>query len=188
VAGRSEGTCRAHRRLPGSLLDTQLMALGAEGWAWCWHRIRSITLSGGTTSLVGQTGQRHANTKQSTAIHILLGVAILPAIALFYVLLARHGRSGLSPWGWLLFAAFCLLLIVGAFAPSLARRWRGLPAPGPLSPSEVGAYILVAVASCLLAFYGVSSGMWWMMVLAFMLPSLWFMFRRPRPQRHHYKE
>jgi predicted metal-binding membrane protein len=146
-----------------------------------------IRLFGGITGVVDHTEQRHTNMKQNTVIHILLGVAVLSAIALLYVLLARHGQSGLSPSGWLFFAALCLFLIVAAFAPSLVRRWRGLPGPEPLSPSDIGVYILVTAASCALAFFGVFSGMWWMMFLGFMLPPLWFMFRRPGAQRRHHK-
>jgi hypothetical protein len=125
--------------------------------------------------------------KQNTAIHILLGVAVLTAMALLYAVLARPGQPGLSPSGWLCFAALCLLLIVAAFAPSLARRWRGLPAPEPLSASDIGAFILLTVVSCAVAFLGAFSGMWWMMYLAFVLPGLWFMFRKLRSQRQEHE-
>jgi hypothetical protein len=146
-----------------------------------------IRLFGSIISVLHHAEQGYANMKQNAAIHILLGVAVLSAIALLYVVLARHGQSWLSPSGWLCFAALSLFLIVAAFAPSLVRRWRGLPAPEPLSPSDIGVYILVTVMSCGLVFFAVLSGMWWMMVLAFMLPPLSFMFRRPRAQRHDHK-
>jgi hypothetical protein len=142
---------------------------------------------GGIAGFVHHTEQRHTNMKQNTVIHILLGVAVLPAVALLYVVLARHGQSGLSASGWLLFAALCLFLIVAAFAPSFVRRWRGSPAPEPLSPSDIRVCILVTVVGCALAFFGVFSGMWWMVVSAIMLPPLSFMFWRPRAQRHDHK-
>ena len=125
--------------------------------------------------------------KQNTVIHIVLGVAVLPAIALLYLLLAHDGQSGLSPSRWLLFAAFSLFLIVAAFAPSLVRRLRGLPAPQPLSPSDIRVCILVTVVGCALAFYGVFSGMWWLMMLGIMLAPLSFMFRSHRVQRDDQK-
>jgi hypothetical protein len=121
--------------------------------------------------------------KQNTVIHILLGVAVLPAIALFYLLLAPPDQSGLSSWQWVLFAAFALALMLAAFAPTVLRRLQGLPPPQPLSPSDISFCILVAVVGCALALLGVHSGMWWMMVLGIMLAPLSFMFRSPRVPR-----
>ena len=121
--------------------------------------------------------------KQNTVIHILLGVAVLSALALFYLCLTPPDQSGLSSLQWVLFGAFALALMLAAFAPSLVRRLRGLPPPQPLSPSDISFCILVAVVGCALAFFGVYSGMWWMMVLGIMLAPLSFMFRFRRVPR-----
>jgi hypothetical protein len=93
--------------------------------------------------------------KQNTVIHLLLGAAVLPAIGLLYLLLAHHGQAGLSPSGWALFAALSLMLILAAFAPSLVRRLRGLPAPQPLSPSDVRFSIALVAVLCPLTFFAV---------------------------------
>jgi hypothetical protein len=121
--------------------------------------------------------------KQSTVIHLLLCVAVLPAIALFYLLLAPPDQSGLLSSQWVLFAAFALALMLATFAPSLLRRWRGFPPPRSLSPSDIGFCVLVTVVGCALAVVGVFTGMWWMMVLGIMLAPLSFMFRKPRAPR-----
>jgi hypothetical protein len=121
--------------------------------------------------------------RQNTVIHLLLGVAILAAMALLYVLLSPADQSGLSPSQWVLFAAFAAALTLAAFAPSVLRRLRGLPPPQPLSPSDIRFSILVTAAGCAVAVFGVSSGMLWLMALGIVLPSLSFMFRRPGVQR-----
>jgi hypothetical protein len=93
--------------------------------------------------------------RQNTVIHILLGVAVLPAIALFYLLLAPPDQSGLSSSQWVLFAGFAIALMLAAFAPSVLRRLRGLPSPQPLSPSDIRFTIAVATILCTLAFFAV---------------------------------
>ena len=110
--------------------------------------------------------------KQNTVIHILLGAAVLTGIALLCLLLAPPDQSGLSPSQWVLFAAIALVLVLAAFAPSLVRRLRGMPQPQPLSASDISFCILVTVAGCALAFFGVFSGMWWMMFLGIVLAPL----------------
>ncbi len=85
---------------------------------------------------------------QNTIIHILLGVAVLTAFALFYLLLAPPDQSGLSSPQWVLFAAFTLVLVLGAFGRSFLHRLRGLPPPKPLLPAEITYCILVTVIVC----------------------------------------
>jgi hypothetical protein len=121
--------------------------------------------------------------RQNTVIHVLLGVAVLAAIALLYVLLAAPDQSGLSPSQWVLLAAFALALALAACAPSALRRLRGVPPPLPLTPSDIRFCVLATLAGSALGMFGVYSGMWWLMVLGIMLPPLSFMVRSPRVQR-----
>jgi hypothetical protein len=121
--------------------------------------------------------------RQNTVIHVLLGVAVLAAIALLFVLLAAPDQPGLSSSQWVLIAAFALALTLAAFAPDVLRRLRGAPPPRPLTPSDIRFCILVTLAGCALGMFGVYCGMWWLMVLGITLPSLSFMVRSPRVQR-----
>ena len=98
---------------------------------------------------------KHMKMKQNTVIHILLGVAILPAIACLYLILARPGRPMLSPSGWIWFGSAALALILAAFGPSLLRRMRGLPPPQPLSPSDIRFSMVLVVVLCPLTFFAV---------------------------------
>ncbi len=93
--------------------------------------------------------------KANTVIHLLLGVAVLTAMGLLYSILIHPGQPGLSPWRWALFAALPLIFILVTFAPSLVRRWRGLPAPQPPTPSDVRFFIALVVVLCPVAFFAV---------------------------------
>ena len=75
---------------------------------------------------------------QNAIVHVLLVIAILPAIALIYFLLARPGEGTLSLAAWGAFSAAALFLVIVTFAPSVARRWKGLPAPEPLGSGGGG--------------------------------------------------
>jgi hypothetical protein len=120
---------------------------------------------------------------QNTIIHVLLGAAVLTAIALLYLGLAHYGQMNLSPLGWTGFGTAALALVLGAFLPSLLRRWRGLPPPQPLSSSDIGFLVMVTIAAQALAVIGVFSEMWWLMTLGIMLAPLAIMLRFPRVQR-----
>lgn len=85
--------------------------------------------------------------KPNTAIHLLLGVAVLTAMGLLYLIVIHPGQPGLSPSRWALFAVLSLILILAAFAPILVRRWRGLPAPQPPTPSDVRFFIALIASS-----------------------------------------
>jgi hypothetical protein len=123
--------------------------------------------------------KRDPTMKQSTVIDILLGAAVLPAIALLYFSLAAPGQLGLSSGRWALFAAIALALIVAAFAPSAVRRLRGLSPPQPLSPSHIRFAIAVSAILVPLAFFAV-----WefgpLGSLVIMLVPIAFMLRFPR--------
>lgn len=114
---------------------------------------------------------------QNTVIHGLLAVAVLLALLLLYLVLAHHGQPALPPSGWILFVGIALVLALAAFLPSLLRRWRGLPPPPPLSPADIRLTIMVTLAGCALAFFGVFFEMWWLMAFAIMLPPLSFLRR-----------
>jgi len=114
---------------------------------------------------------------QNIIIHVLLGVAVVSALVLLYVLLARPGQSQLSPLQWAVFGGAALVIVLAAFAPSLVRRWRRLPPTPALSQSDIGFCLMVALAGCVLAVVGVFSEWWWLMTLGIMLAPLAFMFR-----------
>lgn len=114
---------------------------------------------------------------QNTVIHGLLAAAVLLAVLLLYLVLAHHGQAALPPSGWILFGGIALALVLAAFLPSLVRWWRGLPPPPSLSPADIRWAILVTLAGCTLAFFGVFFEMWWLMAFAIMLPPLSFIRR-----------
>ena len=121
---------------------------------------------------------------QNTIIHGLLGAAVLLAVVLLYMVLAHDGQPNLSPSGWGLLGGAALTLALATFLPSLVRRWRGLPPPPPLSPSDISFGIMVSVVGCNLAVIGVFSEMWWLMALGIGLAPLSFMFRGARQRQH----
>ena len=121
---------------------------------------------------------------QNTIIHGLLGAAVLLAVVLLYMVLAHDGQPNLSPSGWGLLGGAALTLALATFLPSLVRRWRGLPPPPPLSPSDISFAIMVTVVGCALAVIGVFSEMWWLMALGIWLAPLSFMFRGARQRQH----
>jgi hypothetical protein len=116
---------------------------------------------------------------QNTVIHGLLGAAVLIAVVLLYLILSPtpNGQLMLSPSGWIVFGGAALALVLAAFLPSLVRRWRGLPPPQVLSPSDIRFCIMVVVVGCALAFVGALSEMWWLAVLPIMLAPLSIVFR-----------
>jgi hypothetical protein len=121
---------------------------------------------------------------QNTTIHVLLAAAVLLAMVLLYWILAQDGQPMLTPAGWLVFGGAALTLVLAAFLPSLVRRWKGLPAPQPLSSSEIRICIAVAGVGCIFAVVGVFFEIWWLMALGIMLAPLSFMFRSDtKPQR-----
>ncbi len=124
---------------------------------------------------------------QNTVIHVLLGAAVLTAIALLYLGLARLGQTNLSPWKWTVFGGAALALVLAAFVPSLLRRWRGLPPPQPLSRSDIGFLVMVAIVAQALAMVGVFSEMWWLMAVGIGLAPLSFMFRGARQSQGNQK-
>jgi hypothetical protein len=93
--------------------------------------------------------------KQNTVFHILLGVAVLLAIALVYLGLATSDQSGLSSSQWVLFAAVALAGMLATFAPSVLRRLRGLPPPQPMPPSVIRFSIAVVAILCPLTCFAV---------------------------------
>jgi hypothetical protein len=101
-----------------------------------------------------QPQTRTQKMKQNTVIHILLGAAVLPAIASLYLLLARPGQPALSPSHWILFGGVAFTLVLAAFLPSVVRRLRGLP-PQPISAPDVRFSIALAAVVCPLAFFAV---------------------------------
>lgn len=117
---------------------------------------------------------------QNTVIHGFLGAAVLLALLLLYVLLAYHNQLMLPPAGWILFGGIAVALVSAAFLPSLTRRWRGLPPPQPLSPADIKLAMMVTLAGCALAFFGVFSEMWWLMAFAIMLAPLFFTWHYSR--------
>jgi predicted metal-binding membrane protein len=121
---------------------------------------------------------------QNTVVHGLLGAAVLLAILLLYLVLAHPGQPVLPPSRWILFGGLALALALAAFLPSLVRRWRGLPPPQPLSPADISLVIMVTLAGCALAFFGVFFEMWWLMAFAIMLPPLFFIWRNAPKQQH----
>lgn len=128
--------------------------------------------------------RRERYVKQNTVIHILLGVAVLVAITLLFFLLPYPKQL----WQWILYVAIFFCLIAAAFSPSLINRWRKVPEPSSLSPADISFCILVTLAGCSLAFYGVLLNMWWLMTAGIMLPPLSFMFRNPRIKREDQKK
>jgi hypothetical protein len=115
---------------------------------------------------------------QNTVIHGLLGVTVLLAILLLYLVLARHGQPGLPPSRWILFGSIALALVLAAFLPSLVRWWRGLP-PQPLLPADISLAVMATLVGCALVLFGVFFEMWWLMAFAIMLPPLFFICRNP---------
>ena len=120
---------------------------------------------------------------QNVIIHVVLGLAVVSAIALLYLGLAQSGQSQLTPWQWAVFGGAALAIVLAAFAPSLVRRWRRLPPSPPLSQSDIGFCVMVALAGSVLAVVGVVSGWLWLMTLGIMLAPLAFMLRGA-PSRH----
>jgi hypothetical protein len=92
--------------------------------------------------------------KPNTVIHTLLGTAVLTAVVLLYVLLARPSQPALSPQHWLLFGGGSLALVLAAFLPTVVRRLRGFP-PEPVSAADVRFSIALAAAVCPLVFFAV---------------------------------
>ena len=83
--------------------------------------------------------------KQSTAIHLLLGLVVALNIVLLYLLLSP---LRMSPLLWLLFTAFPLAIVLTAFAPSTLRRLQGLPPAKDLSGADlIFSFVVVAVVS-----------------------------------------
>jgi hypothetical protein len=119
----------------------------------------------------------NSTTKQSTVIYTLVGGAVLSAIALFGLLVFH--QSGISPLQWGLFALYALVLMLAAFAPSVVRRWQGLPPPQPLSPADIRFSLAVTAILCPLAFFAVWE--WGAFgTLVIMLAPIAFMLRSPR--------
>src|SRR3954471_23807350 len=87
-------------------------------------------------------------------IHILLGVAVVLAFPIIYLLLLRPGQPTLSPLQWLLFGSMASALALGAFLPSILRQVRGLPQQ-PVSASHLRFSIVLAGLLCPLAFFAV---------------------------------
>ena len=114
---------------------------------------------------------------QNTVLHGLLGATVLLALLLLYLSLVHHGQAVLPPSGWILFGGIALALVLAAFLPGLVRWWRGLPPAQPLSPADIRLTIIVTLAGCALAFFGVFFEMWWVMAFAIMLPPLSFLRR-----------
>ena len=117
---------------------------------------------------------------QYTIIHVLLGLTVLLAIALLYMLLAPHSLSGLSPLALAVFLAAALALVLATFGPSLLRHRRSAPPP-PMSPADIRFSILVALGGIAIVVIGSSFGMSWMAMLGIMFGPLCFIFRRARP-------
>lgn len=115
---------------------------------------------------------------QNKVIHLLLGVFVLTTIGLLYMLLLPHGLQTLAPSMWAIFGMGSFALILAAFLPSIIRYRRGLPAPKPMNRREMGIYICITLIGCILSFYGVFSGMWWMMTLGIMFAPLYFIFSK----------
>lgn len=90
----------------------------------------------------------------SKAIHILLGVAVLLALPLIYLVLLRPGQPMFPPSQWLVFAGAALALLLAAFLPGVVRRVRGMP-PQAVSPSDLRFGLAVAAVLCPLAFLAV---------------------------------
>lgn len=117
---------------------------------------------------------------QYTIIQVLLGLIVLVAIVLFYMLLAPHGLSGLSLLALAVFVAMALALVLAAFGPSLLRHWSGLSPPPPMSPADIRFSILVTLGGIAIVVIGSSFGMSWMAMLGIMFGPLCFIFRRGR--------
>ncbi len=125
---------------------------------------------------------------QNTIIYAFLAAAVLLGMVLLYLMLAHHGQPMLSPSGWLVFVGAALTLLLAAFLPSLVRRLRSLPPPGPLSPSDIRFCIVVVVVGCDFVAVGVFSGIWWLMALGIMLAPLSFMFRSAAQRQRDQKD
>ncbi|MCK4283957.1 MAG: hypothetical protein KAX44_06540 [Candidatus Brocadiae bacterium] len=122
--------------------------------------------------------------KQNTVIHILLGMAVLAAIPLLYLLLAPHGQTKLSPSQWAMFGGLALALVLAVFVSSLLRRLRGPVPPQLLSPADIRFCVLVTVVTCALVFFGVwACGPLGSLAMMLVPLSFTFRFRRPRVQR-----
>jgi hypothetical protein len=173
-----------------------------ESWraGWPWRRTRTVddrcrlvteapvcgepVLDGSTQVTRKPRKREQMRPTQNTVIHGLLGVTVLLAIVLLYLVLAHHGQPVLPPSRWILFGGVALALVLAAFLPSLVRRWRGLPPPQPLSPADIRLVIMVTLAGCALAFFGVFFDVWWLMAFGIMLPPLSFIWRNtPKQQR-----
>jgi hypothetical protein len=114
---------------------------------------------------------------QNTILTILLGVAVLLAIGLFY--LGFSDQSGLSASQWAWFAAFTLTLPLVVFAPIVLGQWRGTPPAPPLSQPDIRFYIAVVAVLCPLAFFAVWEwGAYGTFVI--MLVPMAFILRSPR--------
>jgi hypothetical protein len=118
---------------------------------------------------------------QNTIIHVLLGGAVLTAIALLYLLLThREQTNNLSLVEWAVIGGAVLALVLAVFLPILVLRWRGFPAPQPLSRSDIGFCVMVFLVGSSLAVVGVFSEMWWLMAAGIGLAPMAFMFRESR--------
>ena len=113
---------------------------------------------------------------RTTTIHLLLGLAVLLAVALLYALVAGDAQPTLSPLDWLVFDA-ALGLVLLALALAFLRR-RGSASRQVLCGADTGHYRIVGLLGCALAVAGVVSGTWWLMVLGIVLAPLFFLFRR----------
>ncbi len=91
--------------------------------------------------------------KQNTVLSILTGAVFLITLSLLYLLLAPLGRSIHSPVWWMAFGSIAVLLVVGVFAPMLARRLRGASAPTPLTSADIRFTIALIAVVCPLAFW-----------------------------------
>jgi len=89
----------------------------------------------------------------------------------------------LPPSGWILFGGIALVLVSAVFLPSLVRRWRGLPRPQPLSYVDIRLAIMITLAGCALAVFGVFSEMWWLMAFAILFAPLSFTGRYAEKQQ-----
>jgi hypothetical protein len=114
---------------------------------------------------------------QNIIIHVVLGVAVASAMTLLYLLLARRGQSQLAPAQWAVFGGAALAIVLAAFVPGLVRRRRRLPPTPPLSPSDIGFCLMVALAGSVLAVVGVFSEWWWLMTLGIGLAPLALLLR-----------
>lgn len=118
---------------------------------------------------------------QNTTIHLLLGAAVLPGIALLYLVLAHPGQAGLPPTARAVWGGVALALVLVAFGPSLVRRWRRLPPPQPLSASDIRFCLALTLIACALAFFGTfigsALGVPWLGPMAILIAPLAFMFR-----------